>query len=214
MFTDDQLNQYIKSHTTPEDSLLTQVERDTHQHVLAPRMVSGHIQGAVLQMLSMMIRPKRILEIGTFTGYSALCLARGLDKDGILHTIEIDDELEYIYAKYFAQSTYAQNIKYHIGDARKIITTLNETFDLVFLDGDKRQYTEYYNILMDNNLVKSGSYIFADNVLWSGKVVETVKSSDKQTLNILEFNELVLKDERVENVILPIRDGMNIIRVK
>ena len=214
MFTDDQLNQYIKSHTTPEDSLLTQVERDTHQHVLAPRMVSGHIQGAVLQMLSMMIRPKRILEIGTFTGYSALCLARGLDKDGILHTIEIDDELEYIYAKYFAQSTYAQNIKYHIGDARKIITTLNETFDLVFLDGDKRQYTEYYNILMDNNLVKSGGYIFADNVLWSGKVVETVKSSDKQTLNILEFNELVLKDERVENVILPIRDGMNIIRVK
>ncbi len=214
MFTDDQLNQYIKSHTTPEDSLLTQVERDTHQHVLAPRMVSGHIQGAVLQMLSMMIRPKRILEIGTFTGYSTLCLARGLDKDGILHTIEIDDELEYIYAKYFAQSTYAQNIKYHIGDAREIMTTLNETFDLVFLDGDKRQYTEYYNILMDNNLVKSGSYIFADNVLWSGKVVETVKSSDKQTLNILEFNELVLKDERVENVILPIRDGMNIIRVK
>ncbi|MBO5874040.1 MAG: O-methyltransferase [Rikenellaceae bacterium] len=214
MFTDDQLNQYIKSHTTPEDSLLTQVERDTHQHVLAPRMVSGHIQGAVLQMLSMMIRPKRILEIGTFTGYSALCLARGLDKDGILHTIEIDDELEYIYAKYFAQSTYAQNIKYHIGDAREIMTTLNETFDLVFLDGDKRQYTEYYNILMDNNLVKSGGYIFADNVLWSGKVVETVKSSDKQTLNILEFNELVLKDERVENVILPIRDGMNIIRVK
>ena len=214
MFTDDQLNQYIKSHTTPEDSLLTQVERDTHQHVLAPRMVSGHIQGAVLQMLSMMIRPKRILEIGTFTGYSALCLARGLDKDGMLHTIEIDDELEYIYAKYFAQSTYAQNIKYHIGDAREIMTTLNETFDLVFLDGDKRQYTEYYNILMDNNLVKSGSYIFADNVLWSGKVVETVKSSDKQTLNILEFNELVLKDERVENVILPIRDGMNIIRVK
>ena len=214
MFTDDQLNQYIKSHTTPEDSLLTQVERDTHQHVLAPRMVSGHIQGAVLQMLSMMIRPKRILEIGTFTGYSALCLARGLDKDGMLHTIEIDDELEYIYAKYFAQSTYAQNIKYHIGDAREIITTLNDTFDLVFLDGDKRQYTEYYNILMDNNLVKSGGYIFADNVLWSGKVVETVKSSDKQTLNILEFNELVLKDERVENVILPIRDGMNIIRVK
>ncbi|MBR6495689.1 MAG: O-methyltransferase [Rikenellaceae bacterium] len=214
MFTDDQLNQYIKSHTTPEDSLLTQVERDTHQHVLAPRMVSGHIQGAVLQMLSMMIRPKRILEIGTFTGYSALCLARGLDKDGILHTIEIDDELEYIYAKYFAQSTYAQHIKYHIGDAREIITTLNETVDLVFLDGDKRQYTEYYNILMDNNLVKSGGYIFADNVLWSGKVVETVKSSDKQTLNILEFNELVLKDERVENVILPIRDGMNIIRVK
>ena len=214
MFTDDQLNQYIKSHTTPEDSLLTQVERDTHQHVLAPRMVSGHIQGAVLQMLSMMIRPKRILEIGTFTGYSALCLARGLDKDGILHTIEIDDELEYIYAKYFAQSTYAQNIKYHIGDAREIMTTLNETFDLVFLDGDKRQYTEYYNILMDNNLVKSGGYIFADNLLWSGKVVETVKSSDKQTLNILEFNELVLKDERVENVILPIRDGMNIIRVK
>ncbi|MBO5711010.1 MAG: O-methyltransferase [Rikenellaceae bacterium] len=214
MFTDDQLNQYIKSHTTPEDSLLTQVERDTHQHVLAPRMVSGHIQGAVLQMLSMMIRPNRILEIGTFTGYSALCLARGLDKDGILHTIEIDDELEYIYAKYFAQSTYAQNIKYHIGDAREIMTTLNETFDLVFLDGDKRQYTEYYNILMDNNLVKSGGYIFADNVLWSGKVVETVKSSDKQTLNILEFNELVLKDERVENVILPIRDGMNIIRVK
>ena len=214
MFTDDQLNQYIKSHTTPEDSLLTQVERDTHQHVLAPRMVSGHIQGAVLQMLSMMIRPKRILEIGTFTGYSALCLARGLDKDGILHTIEIDDELEYIYAKYFAQSTYAQNIKYHIGDAREIITTLNETFDLVFLDGDKRQYTEYYNILMDNNLVKSGGYIFADNVLWSGKVVETVKSSDKQTLNILEFNDLIMKDERVENVILPIRDGMNIIRVK
>ena len=214
MFTDDQLNQYIKSHTTPENPLLTQVERDTHQHVLAPRMVSGHIQGAVLQMLSMMIRPKRILEIGTFTGYSALCLARGLDKDGILHTIEIDDELEYIYAKYFAQSTYAQNIKYHIGDAREIMTTLNETFDLVFLDGDKRQYTEYYNILMDNNLVKSGGYIFADNVLWSGKVVETVKSSDKQTLNILEFNELVLKDKRVENVILPIRDGINLIRVK
>ena len=214
MFTDDQLNQYIKSHTTPEDPILTQIERDTHQHVLAPRMVSGHIQGAVLQMLSMMIRPKRILEIGTFTGYSALCLARGLDKDGILHTIEIDDELEYIYAKYFAKSPYAQNIRYHIGDAREIMTTLNETFDLVFLDGDKRQYTEYYNILMDNNLVKSGGYIFADNVLWSGKVVETVKSSDKQTLNILEFNDLILKDERVENVILPIRDGMNIIRVK
>ena len=214
MFTDDQLNQYIKLHSTPEEPILTQIERDTHQHVLAPRMVSGHIQGAVLQMLSMMIRPKRILEIGTFTGYSALCLARGLDENGILHTIEIDDELEHIFSKYFAQSAYAQNIVYHIGDAREIMTTLNETFDLVFLDGDKRQYTEYYNILMDNKLVNAGGYIFADNVLWSGKVVENVKSSDKQTINILEFNELVAKDNRVENVILPIRDGMNIIRIK
>jgi predicted O-methyltransferase YrrM len=214
MINDVELNNYIKSMSTPEDPILTQLDRDTNQHVLAPRMVSGHIQGLLLQMFSMMIKPQAILEIGTFTGYSALCLARGLAENGILHTIEINDELEHIFSKYFNESPYSQKIKYHIGDAREILPKLKATFDIVFLDGDKRQYTEYYNILMDNGLVKSGSYILADNVLWSGKVIEDVKQSDKQTLNILEFNNLIRNDNRVENVILPIRDGMNIIRVK
>ena len=214
MINDAELNNYIKEHSSPESQILTQLDRDTNQHVLAPRMVSGHIQGLLLQMFSMMIKPNAILEIGTFTGYSALCLARGLSDNGVLHTIEINDELEPIFSKYFNNSVYSQKIKYHIGDAREIMTQLNTKFDIVFLDGDKRQYTEYYNILMDNNMVESGGYILADNVLWSGKVIEEVKHSDKQTQNILEFNNLILNDPRVENVILPIRDGMNIIRVK
>lgn len=208
------LEQYVETMSSPEDALLRELERETYLRVINPRMISGHIQGKFMEMLVRMLRPHRILEIGTFTGYSALCMAAGLDDGGIIDTCEIDDELEEIIRSFFDQSQHGGKIRLHIGSALEIAPTLGERYDLVFMDGDKREYTAYYDMLMDNGLVGSGSFILADNILWYGKVVEPVAKGDKQTQAIVDFNRMIREDERVENVIIPIRDGINLIRVK
>lgn len=208
------LERYIDQHITPEDPLLTALDRETHMRVIQPRMISSHLQGKLLEMLVRMLAPKRILEIGTFTGYSAICMAKGLDKGGELHTIEIDDELEDIAAKYFqaAEEQMTGRIVQHIGSALDIAPTLGK-FDLIFIDGDKREYPQYYRMVMEM-AVHSGSYILADNILWYGKVTEPTPANDRFTEGIKEFNRMVVEDDRVENVILPLRDGLNLIRVK
>ena len=208
------LEEYIDSHSTPEQALLHELERETYLRVLNPRMISGHIQGKLLEMLVRMINPKAILEIGTFTGYSALSMAAGLSDDGVIDTCEVDDELEMFILDFFERSQYAERLNLHIGSALDTMQTLNQVYDLVFIDGDKREYTAYYNMLFDKGLVRSGSWIMADNILWYGKVVEPVAKGDKQTQGIIDFNNAVAADPRVENVILPIRDGINLIRVK
>lgn len=205
-----ELEKYIVDFSTPEDPTLYELNRETNISILRPRMLSGHIQGLLLEMLSTMIRPQRILEIGTFTGYSALCLAKGLAEEGILHTIEVNDELEWIATKYFEKAGIQHKIKQHIGDACEIIPTLDETFDFVFLDGNKREYCRYYDLVFDK--LRSGGYILADNILWDGKVVQEVDQRDGQTIGILEFNHRVKDDERVRQVILPLRDGLSLIR--
>lgn len=208
------LEQYVETMSSPEEALLRELERETYLRVINPRMISGHIQGKFMEMLVRMLRPRRILEIGTFTGYSALCMAAGLDDDGIIDTCEIDDELEEMIRSFFDRSQHGSKIRLHIGSALEIAPTLGERYDLVFMDGDKREYTAYYNMLMDNGLVGSGSFILADNILWYGKVVEPVAKGDKQTQAIVDFNRMISEDERVENVIIPIRDGINLIRIK
>lgn len=208
------LEQYVETMSSPEDELLRELERETYLRVINPRMISGHIQGKFMEMLVRMLRPRRILEIGTFTGYSALCMAAGLDDGGIIDTCEIDDELEEMILGFFNRSRHGSKIRLHIGSALEIAPKLGERYDLVFMDGDKREYTAYYNMLMDNGLVGSGSFILADNILWYGKVVEPVAKGDRQTQAIVDFNRMIREDERVENVIVPIRDGINLIRVK
>lgn len=200
--------------SSPEDELLRELERETYLRAVNPRMISGHIQGKLLEMLVRMLRPRRILEIGTFTGYSALCMAAGLDEGGIIDTCETDDELEEMIRSFFDRSPHGDKIRLHIGSALDIAPTLGERYDLVFMDGDKREYAAYYDMLMNGGLVGSGSYILADNILWYGKVVEPVAKGDKQTQSIVDFNRMIREDERVENVIIPIRDGINLIRVK
>lgn len=177
-------------------------------------MISGHIQGKLLELLVKMLRPRNILEIGTFTGYSSLCMAAGLDDDGQIDTCEVDDELQPIAQSYFDRSPYGRRIHLHIGSALDIAPRLGKRFGMVFIDGDKREYVEYYDMLMDNGLVGSGSFILADNILWYGKIVNEVAHGDRQTQAIIDFNRRVLEDPRVENVIIPIRDGINLIRVK
>lgn len=208
-----EIERYIEQHTSPADPLLQELERQTYLRVIAPRMISGQVQGKILEMISRMIRPAYILEIGTFTGYSALCLAKGLRPEGELHTFEVDDELEGLASSFFSRSEQAAQIKNHIGSALDDAPELGVTFDLVFIDGDKREYPDYYRMLMDKKLVRKGSYILADNVIWYGKIVEEVAPNDKHTQAILEFNRMIQEDPRVENVILPIRDGMTLIRV-
>lgn len=190
------------------------LERETYLRVINPRMISGHLQGKLLEMLVRMMRPKRVLEIGTFTGYSALSIARGLEDDAILDTIEVDDELEDIAAKYFEASEYGHRIRQHIGSALDVVPRLGEVYDMVFIDGDKREYPVYYDMLMDGGYVRSGSILMADNILWYGKVAEKVAHNDLHTAAIVEFNRRVVEDVRVDNVIVPIRDGINLIRVK
>ena len=214
----DALEQYIHQHTAAEEALLQELDRVTHQRMVAPRMLSGHLQGKLLTMLVQMIRPKHILEIGTFTGYSALSMAAGLATDGHLDTIEVDDELEPLAGSFFARSEHGAKISLHIGSALEIAPRLGHRFDLVFLDGDKREYPDYYRMLMgdlgNEPLVGSGSFLIADNILWSGKVVEPVQRRDQHTQALLEFNRMVVEDPRVENVIVPMRDGLNLIRIK
>ena len=209
-FINEDLAQYVESHTKGETSLLKKINRETYLEVLRPRMLSGHLQGRVLSMLSKMISPKAILEIGTYTGYSALCLAEGLKKNGKLITIDKNEELEPRAKTYFDESDYASQIELKIGDALAIIPTLNEEFDLIFIDADKTNYLNYYNLVLDK--LPSGAFIIADNVLWSGKVVQSLDTADEDTKALLKFNEKVQKDDRVENVLFPIRDGLMIIR--
>lgn len=209
---DRNTEQYILNHIEPECPVLKELDRETHLKVPGARMLSGHLQGQVLAMVSKMIRPRRILELGTFTGYSAICLARGLDETGRLITIELDDELEGMAHKFFFKAGFQQQIFQIIGPALEIVPELNEIFDLVFLDADKREYVAYYNLVFDK--VRRGGYIIADNTLWSGKVLEAPAPDDEQTRGVIAFNELIKNDLRVEKVILPLRDGMTIIRKK
>lgn len=206
------IDKYILEHIEPEDEVLQELNRETHLKVLGARMISGHLQGQVLTMLSKMIQPKNILEVGTFTGYSAICLAKGLTDGGKLITIEIDDELENFAGKYFKKAGLQNKIEQRIGKALEIIPALNMTFDLVFLDADKREYVDYYNSVFEK--VNPGAYIIADNTLWSGKVLSTPAHDDFQTKGIIEFNKFVVNDKRVEKVILPLRDGMTLLRKK
>lgn len=204
------VDNYIENHSSEEPELLQQLNRETHVHVVNPRMLSGHLQGRILKMICTMIQPTCVLELGTFTGYSALCLAEGMQEDGIVHTVENNDELEEFTQNFISQSPHGKKIKQHIGDALEVIQSLNETFDLVFIDADKREYLEYYQAVFDK--VKKGGYILADNTLWDGKVIEQVDPNDKQTIGVMAFNDYVATDKRVETVILPIRDGLTLIR--
>ena len=210
----DLLEKYIHENSSPEEALLHELDRETHLRVLNPRMISGHIQGKLLELIVKMFRPKNILEIGTFTGYSALCMAAGLEEGAVIDTCEVDDELESLSQSFFDRSQHGHKIKLHIGSALEIAPKLGKQFDLVFIDGDKREYPAYYNMLMDKGLVHSGSIMLADNILWYGKVVQPVAHNDHHTQALIEFNRMVVEDYRVESVILPLRDGINIIRVK
>ena len=208
-FIDPLLDKYVCEHTANESDLLKKINRETHLEVLQPRMLSGHFQGRVLSMFSKMIRPERILEIGTYTGYSALCLAEGLTPNGKLVTIDINEELAARVRGYFAESSYAKQIDYLIGDAMTIIPNLKSQFDIVFIDADKSNYINYYHLVF--SMVKVGGYIIADNVLWSGKVIDP-SQHDKDTLLLREYNQLVHQDDRAEEVLFPIRDGLMIAR--
>ncbi|GAA4421160.1 O-methyltransferase [Nibrella viscosa] len=209
-FLPPELSAYADAHTTPESELLKRLNRNTHAHMLRPRMLSGHMQGRLLAMISHMLRPRRILEIGTYTGYSALCLAEGLTDDGRLITIDNNEELEDFARSYWNESPYGDRIDFRLGNAPDLIPDIDEVFDLVFIDADKQNYALYYDLVLDK--VRPGGILLADNVLWSGKVVEPVKPSDKDTKAVLAFNEKVQHDPRVDNILLPIRDGLLMIR--
>lgn len=206
---DEAIEKYILSHIDEEGDLLKRLDRDAHVNLLKPRMLSGHLQGRMLKMFCRMTQPKYILELGTFTAYATLCLAEGAADDAEIHTLEVNDEMEDFIMKYLHQTKLKDKIHLHIGDALEIIPTLNCTFDLVFIDANKRHYIEYYNAIFDK--VRSGGLIIADNTLWDGHVLDTPKQSDKQTIGIQAFNDMIAKDDRVEKVILPIRDGLTLI---
>lgn len=212
----DRLEKYIRESSAPQDVLLEELTRVTYQSAVHPQMLSGPVQGKFLEMLVRMIRPRRVLEIGTFTGYSALSLAAGLEDGALLDTIEADDEHEELIRSFFGRSGYGDKIRLHIGNALNILPCLGETYDMVFIDGDKREYPAYYELLMNSThaLVRSGSWLLADNILWYGKVSEPDRYTDPHTKAIVAFNRMVCEDERVENVVLPLRDGLNLIRVK
>ena len=209
-FLPEKINDYTEAHTSPDSDLLIALERETHLKTLAPRMLSGHLQGRFLSLISHLMQPKRVLEIGTFTGYSALCLAEGLADDGILYALEANDELEYLIKQSVGKSPFPNKIKLLIGNALEIIPKLDETFDLVFIDAGKRDYPMYFDLVI--NKVRSGGLIIADNILWSGKVVEDKKDVDTQIIDT--FNKKIHADERVENILLPIRDGLMMARKK
>lgn len=205
----DALDEYILSHSDEEGTLLSALNRDANVNLLRPRMLSGHLQGRILKMFCRMLRPHRILEIGTYTGYATLCLAEGIEENALVHTLEINDEMEDFIMKYLSRSPHKDKVKLHFGDALEIIPQIDETFDLVFIDADKRLYAEYYDLVFPK--VRPGGLILADNTLWDGKVLEEVHSSDKQTAGILSFNDKIKADDRIEKVILPLRDGLTMI---
>jgi predicted O-methyltransferase YrrM len=209
-FIDEKIEQYALQHSQPESEVLKKLNRETHLKVLQPRMLSGHLQGNFLTLISKMIQPKQILEIGTYTGYSAICLAQGLQPGGKLHTIDNNEQLEKMTRSFFEQAGLADLIHYYIGDALTVIPAINEQFDIVFIDADKKNYSTYYDLIFDQ--VRPGGYIIADNVLWSGKVLDIQKNNDRETVLIDEFNKKVHHDIRVEHQLLPIRDGLMIAR--
>lgn len=211
-FISEKINNYVVEHTEKEPELLQQLNKETWQKAMIPRMLSGHFQGRVLAMISKLVNPTSVLEIGTYTGYSALCLAEGLQKNGVLHTIDHNEELFDFQKKYFDKSKYKNNIKQYLGKALDIIPNINNKFDLVFIDADKTNYSNYFNLIIDK--MNQGGVILSDNVLWSGKVTETVSSNDKDTKALIDYNELLKNDNRIENILLPIRDGLFISRVK
>jgi len=211
-FLSEELQEYVTNHSENEPELLKELNKETWQKVLNPRMLSGAYQGRVLAMISKLIRPKNILEIGTFTGYSALCLAEGMQQEGILLTIDKNEELEDFARSYFDRSQYKNQIKQLMGTATDLIPNINEKFDLVFIDADKSNYSNYFHMIIDK--MNPGGLILSDNVLWSGKVIEAISPKDIDTPALLEFNTLLNTDARVETIILPIRDGLTISRVK
>ena len=206
------IEEYILNHIDEEPAYLAAINRNTWVRQMNPRMCSGHLQGRVLSMIARMIQPQQILEVGTFTGYSALCFAEALTENGCVDTIEMDDELEDFIRDNFRNSPYENKINLYIGDALAIIPSLEKMYDLVFLDAEKSQYTRYYNAVLPK--VKNGGYILADNTIWDGKVTQNVLSNDLKTREIIRFNDLIKADSRVEKVILPLRDGLTIIRKK
>ena len=209
-FLPKEIDSYIVQHSAKEPELLKRLNRETYQKVLQPRMLSGHYQGRILSMISKLIQPKTIVEIGTYTGYSALCLAEGLVSSGRLHTIDINEELVELQNKYFEASPYRARIRQHLGDATQIIPTIDGSFDLVFIDADKPKYPAYFDLVIDR--LRPGAILLSDNVLWSGKVVAPVAEDDESTKALLHYNRILAKDERLETIVLPIRDGLTISR--
>ena len=211
-FIDEKLIAYALDHSDPEPELLQKLSRETWQKSLAPRMLSGHFQGRFLSLLSKIIKPNVILEIGTFTGYSALCLAEGLSKTGLLHTIDCNEELADFQQKYFSQSVYKDQIISYLGDAMEIIPKLKTNFDLVFIDADKTNYSNYFHLVIEK--MNPGGLIISDNVLWNGKVIQPLIEDDEDTKAIVAYNLLLKTDPRIETVLLPVRDGLTLSRVK
>ena len=211
-FLSEELENYAAQHTEDEPLLLQQLNKRTHLNVLQPRMISGHFQGRFLSLLSKMVQPRTILEIGTYTGYATLCLAEGLHPEGVLHTIDIKEELTDLQREFFDRSGYGSQIVQHLGKAADIIPALDTTFDLVFIDADKQNYAHYFDLVIEK--MNRGGIILSDNVLWSGKVVEEVKHNDKHTQALMAYNQKIKDDPRVETVLLPIRDGITLSRVK
>ena len=209
-FISEDLSRYAESHTTPEDAVMAELNRETHAQVLMPRMLSGHLQGQLLRMFSLMIRPRRILEIGTYTGYSAICLAAGLQPGGTLDTIDVNDELAPMAARYFRRAGVDDRIRLHTGKAMDIVPGIEGPFDIVFIDADKINYSTYYDLVFPN--LQPGGYLIADNVLWSGKVTGDPAGMDADTRALHRFNEKVRQDERVFHVLLPVRDGLMVVR--
>tara|TARA_B100000035_G_scaffold173751_1_gene148241 strand:- start:3742 stop:4386 length:645 start_codon:yes stop_codon:yes gene_type:complete len=209
-FIDSKIFNYSLSKSSKEPKILNDLNRETHLKILNPRMLSGHYQGRILSLVSKIIKPKTVLEIGTYTGYSTICLSEGLDKNGSIHTIDHNEELLVIQNKYFKKAGISEKVKQYTGDAIKIIKKLNLDFDLVFIDADKENYPLYFDSIIEK--VKPGGVIIADNILWSGKILEKVEEEDYATKSIIEFNDKVNNDDRVETIILPIRDGLSLIR--
>ena len=205
----NKIEDYIEKNSSKEPQILKDLNKKTYKKVLNPRMLSGHLQGRFLSIISKLIKPKKILEIGTYTGYSAICMAEGLIDNGIIHTIDINEELVSIQKKYFKKTKTTNSIIQHVGDAKEVIGKIDETFDMVFLDADKENYIEYYNLCIGK--VRSGGLIIADNVLWTGKVIDPKSYDDELTQYLIDFNTIINQDDRVENIILPLRDGLNII---
>ncbi|ETN95239.1 O-methyltransferase [Zhouia amylolytica] len=210
-FISPELENYIANHSEDEPKLLQELDRETHLKVLQPRMLSGHFQGRVLSILSKLINPKCILEIGTYTGYSAICLAEGLKKDGTLHTIDINEELQELQRTYFDKSGFGDRIVQHLGNALDLIPGIDSNFDLVFIDADKENYSHYFDLIIEK--MNPGGIILSDNVLWSGKVLKEAKPNDKSTIALKAYNKKLKEDKRVETVLLPIRDGLTLCRV-
>jgi len=211
-FISKELDKYCNEHTSEECEVLKELNHETHTSVLNPRMISGNLQGQFLTMISKMMQAKCILEIGTYTGYSAICLAKGLPADGVLHTIDVNEELEDMNTRYFEKADFEHQIVQHIGDASKIIPNLDLKIDLAFIDADKKNYPLYFDLLIDK--INPGGWIIADNVLWSGKVIEKLDPLDKATIALVEYNNKIHQDSRVENLLLPLRDGLMICRKK